>query len=404
MKLNSTADINTIVGHLNQSTESLTNPELFYTKQLLDTIRYDADQYVYYRYAKEQPIQNKADKLTMRRWAPLYAHIEPLAEGVPPKSDKGSVEKYELDAHGYGRYMEFTDAVDYKAVDPIVAHYSQQYAIVAIETLDLLAREALMLNAQKRFAGGAADIEAMRIATGSPNMLDLRLIVLEFKRAKVKPRSNGKYHVITSPEFTFDMIADPTVEKYMTINQSTKGMYEDSTLVPMFGLEFYETMTSIITGEYINGSGKKAIIAYKLKDGTDDGQPWAGTEDADGYVYRYFDEDGGEYSNVDGYLLDERTGEEASYVPNQDVWTLPAGWSELKIHHTIVLGADALLRTGLTGEGQTKTYVKPLGSAGVLDPVDQRQSIGFRIKSVGFGTVRPEAIVDYLCIPTQANM
>jgi len=404
MQLNSTADINTVIGHLNQSTANLVNPEIFYTKQLLDTIRYDADQYVYYRYAKEQPIQNKADKLTMRRWAPLYAHTEPLAEGIPPKSDKGSVEKYELDAHGYGRYMEFTDEVDYKVVDPVVAHYSQQYAIVAIETLDLLAREALMLNAQKRFAGGAADIEAMRIATGAPSMLDLRLIVLELKRAKIKPRSNGKYHVITSPEFTFDMISDPLVEKYMTINQTTKGMYEDSTLVPLFGLEFYETMTSIITGEYINGSGKKAIIAYKLKDGDDDGEAWAGTEDADGYVYRYFDEDGGEYSNTDGYLLDERTGEEASYVPNQDVWDLPAGWSELKIHHTIVLGADALLRTGLTGEGQTKTYVKPLGSAGVLDPVDQRQSIGFRIKSVGFGTVRPEAIVDYLCIPSQANM
>lgn len=404
MQLNSTADINTVIGHLNQSTANLTNPEIFYTKQLLDTIRYDADQYVYYRYAKEQPIQNKADKLTMRRWAPLYAHTEPLAEGIPPKSDKGSVEKYELDAHGYGRYMEFTDQVDYKVVDPVIAHYSQQYAIVAVETLDLLAREALLLNAQKRFAGGAADIEAMRIATGAPNMLDLRLVVLELKRAKVKPRSNGKYHVITSPEFTFDMIGDPTVEKYMTINQTTKGMYEDSTLVPMFGLEFYETMTSVITGEYINGSGKKAIIGYKLKDDTDDGEAWAGTEDADGYVYRYFDEDGGEYDNVDGYLLDERTGEEASYVPNQDVWTLPDGWSELKIHHTLILGADALLRTGLTGEGQTKTYVKPLGSAGVLDPVDQRQSIGFRIKSVGFGTVRPEAIVDYLCIPSQANM
>ena len=402
--LNSTADINTLIGHLNQSETNLTNPEIFYDKQLLDTLRLDKESYLYYRYAKEQPIQNKADKLVVRRWAPLYAHTEPLPEGTPPKSDKGSVEKFELQAYEYGRYMEFTDAVDFKAVDPIVAHYVQQYAVVAIETLDLLAREALMLNAQKRFAGGAADIESMRIATGAPSMLDLRLTVLSLKKQLVKPRSNGNYHVIHSPEFTFDMISDPTVEKYMNINQDTMGLYKDMKLVPLFGLEFYETLACIQTGEYINSSGKKAIIAYKLKDATDDGESWASTEDADGYVYRTFTEDDPEYSNVDGYLQDDRTGQDASYVPNQDVWTLPDGWSELEIDHTMILGKDALVRTGLSGEGQTKTYVKGPGSAGVLDPIEQRQSIGFRIKSVGFGTVRPEAIVDYLCIPTQSNI
>lgn len=49
-------------------------------------------------------------------------------------------------------------------------------------------------------------------------------------------------------------------------------------------------------------------------------------------------------------------------------------------------------------------YVKPLGSAGVLDPIDQRQSIGFKINSVGFGSTRTEAVVVYHCVPTQANL
>jgi len=404
MNLNALVDINSIVGHLNQSEVNLTNPEIFYDKQLLDTIRLDEDQYKYFRYAKEQPIQNKADKLSVRRWAPLYAHTVPLAEGVPPKSDKGSVEKFELQAYEYGRYMEFTDAVDFKAVDPIIAHYVQQYSIVAVETLDLLAREALRLNANPRFAGGAADIEAMRIPIGTPSMLDLRLTVLSLKKALVKPRSNGNYHVITSPEFTFDMISDPLVKEYMVINQDTMGMYKGGSLPPMFGLEFYETLASIKSGEYISATSKKSIIAYKLSEEADESEAWYSTLDDDGYVYRTFDEDDDEYDSVDGYLMDKKTGLEGSYIPEQDVWTLPVGWSELIIDHTIILGKDALIRTGLTGEGQAKTYVKGVGSAGVLDPVDQRQSIGFRIKSVGFGTVRSEAIVDYLCIPTQSNI
>lgn len=69
-----------------------------------------------------------------------------------------------------------------------------------------------------------------------------------------------------------------------------------------------------------------------------------------------------------------------------------------------MVGKDALTRTGLAGEQNAKMYAKPLGSAGVLDPIDQRQSIGFKINSVGYGSTRLEAIVDYMCIPTQANL
>ena len=79
-------------------------------------------------------------------------------------------------------------------------------------------------------------------------------------------------------------------------------------------------------------------------------------------------------------------------------------WTELKVQHVIIVGKEALTRTGLTGEGQAKMYVKPLGSAGVLDPIDQRQSIGFKINSVGFGSTRPEAIIDYMCVPSQCNI
>lgn len=410
MSLQATADINTIIAQLRNGNNSV-NPEVFYDKQLLDTIRLDADHYIYYRYADESPIQNKADKLTVRRWAPLQAHIVPLTEGVPPKSDKGSVETYTMEAYAYGRYMEFTDQVDWKAVDPIIAHYTKEYSIVAMETLDLLAREALMANAQKNFAGGKANIEAMNIADCKPTMADLRLIILAMKKLLVKPRSNGKFHVLCSPEFTFDMISDPLVQQYMTLNQTTSPFYENSTLVPMFEMEFYETYASPTTGEYINGAGKKAIIAYKpYVAGDDDAQPWIGTRDAQDYVYRIFTEDDAEYAQVSGHVLDSRTGLAASYIPDQNVWTLPTEvgsgltWQELKIQHTLVLGKDALTRTGLTGEGNAKMYVKPLGSAGVIDPIDQRQSIGFKINSVGFATTRLEAITDYFNIPTQLNV
>ncbi len=405
LKLNSTADINTAIELTQKAGKNVINPEVFYSKQLLDTIRYDADEYVYYRLADTTPIQDKADKITIRRWSPLEAHTVPLVEGVPPKSDKGSVEKYEIDAYQYGRFMEFSDKVDFKVVDPIVAHYTREYSLVAMETLDMLAREALFSVAQKWYAGDAADFEGLD-EDSIPSLTDLRLIVLSMKKNLVKPRKNGRFHVIGSPEFYYDMITDPVVASYMFLNMSTKTMYDNSMLVPLFEMEFYETMVVPTSSEYIK-DGKIHKRMYRYDSGTGDYQFEDIAIDEKG--------DSGEYvvSKYDGYVQDSRTGEDASYIPEQMVWNIddwnaksPSGeddWVEFKAQHILIIGKDALTRTGLSGEDQVKVYTKPKGSAGPLDPIDQRQSIGFKINSVGFGSTRLEAIVDYICVPSQVN-
>lgn len=104
----SAAEINRWVDWATNLGAGVVNPELFYTKQLLDTIRFDANEYSYYRIADEMPIQDKADKLVVRRWSPLRAHTVTLTEGVPPQTDKGTAKKYEMQAYAYGRYMELT--------------------------------------------------------------------------------------------------------------------------------------------------------------------------------------------------------------------------------------------------------------------------------------------------------
>lgn len=402
-------DINAHINFVNSHGAGMVNPEIFYSKQLLDTIRLDGSHYVYYRLADEAPIQEKADKLMLRRWAPLQAHTVPLAEGIPPTSDKGSVEKYEIQAKQYGRYMEFTDKVDFKVVDPVVAHYSKEYSLVAIETLDLLARETLFAIAQKFYAGGAPNFEGLKVDS-IPSMTDLRLIVLALKKNLVKPRSNGRFHVIGSPEFYFDMISDPVVEKYMSLNQTTKTMYDDGRLVPMFEMEFYEAMTVPTASEFVkDGTATRRIAKLEVATGE---VTYLNVKETDVIPSTSTPV----VTTVSGYVKDKRTGQDASYIPNQKVWnmdaylsaldTANAGFihSELKAQHILVVGKDALTRTGLTGETQTRMYVKPLGSAGVLDPIDQRQSIGFKINSVGFGSTRLEAVVDYICVPTQVNI
>lgn len=386
--LNPVANINSFIEYFTNHGYQI-RPELFYDKQLLDTIRLDESHFVFYRLANTTPIQGNAEKLQIRRWAPLQAHTEPLSEGVPPFSDKGSMESYEIGTFSYGRYMEFTDKVNFEVIDPVIAHYTKEYAIVAMETLDLLAREALTTVAQAAFANSKANFESLEIGD-VPTLNDLRIIALSMKKQLVKPRNGNRYHVIGTPDFFFDMISDPLVEKYMTINQSTKGFYDDMGPIPaMFGLEFYETMHIDDSGEYTTAD-ETYLRVFKNKGGS--------------YEYQNLTATAARVEAEDNYVRDSRTGMKASYIPGLTKWNIPEGFNELKVHRIFVLGADCLTRTEIAGQGNAKMYVKPLGSAGVLDPIDQRQSIGFKINSVGFGSTRPEAVVCYYCVPSQANL
>ena len=386
--LNPVANINSFIEYFTNHGYSI-RPELFYDKQLLDTIRLDESHFVFYRLANTTPIQGNAEKLQIRRWAPLEAHTVPLAEGIPPMSDKGSMESYEIGTFSYGRYMEFTDRVDFETIDPVIAHYTKEYAIVAMETLDLLAREALTTVAQAAYAKARANFASLEIGD-TPSLNDLRVIALSMKKQLVKPRNGNRYHVIGTPDFYFDMISDPLVEKYMTINQTTKGFYDDmGPIPPMFGLEFYETMHIDDSGEYTTTEGT-FLRVFKNEGGT--------------YTYQNLNAETYRVNAEDNYVRDSRTGKKASYIPGRKVWNIPENFQELKVHRIFVLGADCLTRTEIAGQGNAKMYVKPLGSAGVLDPIDQRQSIGFKINSVGFGSTRTEAVVCYYCVPSQANL
>ena len=280
--------------------------------------------------------------------------------------------------------------------------------MVAMETLDLLARETLFATAQKRFAGGAANFEELTLES-KPTLTDLRLIVLDLKKSLVKPRANGAYHVIGSPEFYFDMISDPVVEKYMAINHTTSTMYQNTKLVKMFDMEFYETLIVPTSGEFTK-EGAKYKRYYKVGD---DGQ----------VTYQSVKVTSAATDEAGYYVKDSRTGADASFIPYastvttiedgyvqkvvtkgvKESYTAPKDYAEFKAQHILVVGKDALTRTGLAGEGQARMYVKQKGSSGVLDPIDQRQSIGFKINSVGYGCTRLEAVYDYVCVPTEVN-
>jgi hypothetical protein len=78
---------------------------------------------------------------------------------------------------------------------------------------------------------------------------------------------------------------------------------------------------------------------------------------------------------------------------------------QLPVHRGILFGAEALVKLVMEGVSDApKIIIKSLGSSGVADPIDQRQSIGFKVDGFGLAIKRPEAVVVTYGIPKHAEL
>lgn len=72
------------------------------------------------------------------------------------------------------------------------------------------------------------------------------------------------------------------------------------------------------------------------------------------------------------------------------------------VHASILLGNQAYGITTIQGEGDIKSIVKALGSAGTTDPLNQRQTIGWKVNAFVAKRLDELAIARLESVPTQA--
>lgn len=76
------------------------------------------------------------------------------------------------------------------------------------------------------------------------------------------------------------------------------------------------------------------------------------------------------------------------------------GASGVDVHSTLVLGEKPYGITKIKGNGDVQTIIKPLGSAGTADPLNQRQSIGWKVNAFAVKRLYEEAIARYESVPS----
>lgn len=78
---------------------------------------------------------------------------------------------------------------------------------------------------------------------------------------------------------------------------------------------------------------------------------------------------------------------------------------QLPVHRGILFGDEAIIKMAVDGISDApQIIVKELGSSGVADPINQRQSVGYKVDGFGLAIKRPEAICVTYGIPKFAEM
>jgi N4-gp56 family major capsid protein len=265
-----------------------------------------------------QPKQMPAregQSVNFRRFASLSAATTPLSEGVTPSGNSITVAEFTATPAQYGDFVEVSDYLDFTAPDPVFLETTDLLGEQAADTIDQLTRDVLMAGTTIQYANSR--VSRITVAAGDVlNDTEIMKVVRTMQTNKVKP--------ITQ-----------------ILNASTG------------------VGTVPVAGGYV--AVISPAVLYKLKTATT-------TQFTP--VHKYGSRDG---------LLPHEVGalDEVRFVltNNPKVFT-GAGAAGIDVHATLVMGAEFY---GLIMPQGVTTIVKPFGSSGTSDPLDQRQTVGWKM-------------------------
>lgn len=428
IKLHNLKNVNTVLSMLYDKDGNYRagfQPDEFYNAILLDTLKYGEENFVHLKYAEPLTIKKGRKTATFRRWAGMTPTLRPLLEGVPPSPDKHAYEILEIgNVWSFGRWSEYTDQVDNSIISEVIAERSLQYGELANQIKELYARKIWLSSPNDFFANFKNDIASLGFGDVI-TLDDLRFLVARMKRMLVKP-IGGKFNYICSPEWIYELIDDPRVKAYMDIEQTTGKLWSTGEPFDLFELNFIPTMLDEFAypdtefpGVYEDANGNEHMRFYATPDrgatiyytdisATDGRTAKNDTYLPDGtavdvlYTWKNPKEvltessavkkatrnpDDGTYSAMTAVTIG--TGEGKVALADLKGYT----WIQLPVVRGILFGDEAMVKLNVEGVSDApRMIIKPLGSSGVADPLDQRQSVGFRVDGFGLAIKRPEAV------------
>lgn len=339
---------------------------------------------------------HNGDRVKFNRMNPFAVNLTPLKQGVTPDGQKIVTSTFTATVKPYGDWLELNDEWDWYTLDGTKQETILRLGDQARDTLDAIACNALKAGLNVQYAGG----KTSRSALGAADVLtleDIKKAVRTLKKNKAQKFADGYYHAKVGPETAFDLMADPLfidVSKYQdkrNIEAGEIGIWHGvkffETNVPMtFAAETYlcGTIASVAVTGY-DAAAKKLTVAATAISPSKNSEDLAyfcrcvaGKLVTVGDVVAVIDHVEVLGDTVDVYL--KWTESEYSYGSGDTIKPIAANSTLDEVHGTIVYGQDYAGSVSLVGGKNVSMIAKGLGSSGTEDPLNQRGTLGWKIK------------------------
>ncbi len=342
------------------------------------------------------PMHN-GDRVKFNRMNPFDLDLTPLKQGVTPDGQKVVTSAFTATVKPYGKWLELNDEWDWNTIDSMKQEVVDRLGDQARDTLDAIACNAHKAGLNVQYAGG----KGSRAELTSENVLtlgDIKKAVRTLKKNKAKKFADGYYHAKVGPETAYDLMEDPLfvdISKYQD-----KRNIEAGEIGVMHGVKFFETnvpmtfkpetylfgsVASLATNGY-DAAAKKltvAVTAVSASSNTEDLAYFArclagkvilvgGDTPA---VVDHVKRNG---ANMEIYLRWIAAG--YSYSSGDTIAPAATNSDIGEVHGTVVYGQDYAGSVSLTGGKNVTMIAKGLGSSGTEDPLNQRGTLGWKIK------------------------
>lgn len=360
----------------------------------------------------EQPEHN-GKHVHFHRFTELGAITVPLAEGVTPDGQKLTETDFSVMTKPYGGYIAFTDEFDLNHIDNMTQAMSDRLNNQARLSIDTVVRDQICAGLNVMYPSGVT----ARSGITASNVITYALIkrvVRKLKKAGAQPFPDGYYHAKIDHDTYYDLTQDShwiDVAKYQSDTRVQR--YELGTI---YKVKFFE----VDNGKQFNGETylygtKTALTAAATFDATTRTMTVSDTISEDEareltgklVVVQYTS--GGttyktdmcvEYVDAAAKKIKFRWVPAASVTAN---WTTTnttkivpgGGGNSAEVHATLIYGQDAfgIVKLGGKGAPNIQTIVKPAGSSGSDDPLNQRGTIAWKVKHFCAAILQDDFIV-----------
>ena len=358
----------------------------FYDRQLLESAK---TRFVHAKYGQKRPIpRNSGKRVEFRKWNLFDANdaVEALQEGVTPTGQALSQSNVEVEVAQYGAYVEVSDLLDMTGYDQVISESAELLGEQLGTVVEWVTRDAMNAGTNVQYANGKTSRGAIT-ASDKLTVAEIRKAVRTLKKAKARPfgEEGRKPHFICicSPEATFDLQSDALwqdVSKYSCAEAIYSGEIDR-----LFGVVFVEsTEAKVFTQSVLNkvNASTTSSASFVLKNAPTDAEiaylSTAGNKLMIGSNEHTI-------ASFDAASNTVTLAAAASLTADAIVYSMDAGEVDsttkagVDVHSTLIFGKDAYGMVDVAGSGALQIIIKPHGSAGTSDPLDQRATVGAKV-------------------------